>query len=1028
MKQRIRYKIGAVCVSAVLLLNTGFGLFSSSRAYATIADETTASDTQTGDETPVFSEIVLEESYKKGTSLSIPRVTMTLGGNQYIATAVLHRPDGSARSVSGAETLDMAGEYTLEYTASANGRTFSAEKKFSVYQPKFEISDGTDGAEYRQDMKLHGHGAGASGTELTETMSGEYISLEEGQTLTIHDYFDITKATSREPIFEAAIIPSVVGTEDFSTLTVRFVSKSDPSQYLEVVGNHSDYNNCTYFLAGANTQTVSGYESSQGTIHVGNTWGAPYSGSFRATPNNNMTLAQDTLKIYFDYETKCVYANQAKGFVIDLDDPRYFGTLWDGFEDGEVYIEISASRYQGAKPAQFLILQAGDIDLTEQSVIDTEEPEILVDFGDYSEGNLPVGVVGRDYEVFPASAVDYLSGECDVKVKVWARYYTSQKYEVEITDGKFTPDFAGQYVVEYRAADASGKEAVKLLFLDVTEQTQPVSISITNAPAAAKTGEFVNFADIAAQGGSGKLSVTTQVTFNGEAVAFTEDGFRAEKAGAYLVSVTATDYVGQGTTETYSVQVTANDAPVFIDEIVLPAYLIEGSRYTLDPVYAYDYTSGNGAQRIKATLVTEDANGTAEHSDDTYTPNVENHLDAVKVYYKATVNGKTVQSDPTTIQVCSVGTGNHVDISKYLVSDGAQVTATGEGMILKADRDGATADFANPLLADGLTFTFDVDADANSFSRLNVYLRDSIDPDECIKLSYAKSSQNASFLSVNDGAQYSIAASFFGGSNYDFGIRFDNKTCVASYETEVRITVDKTITGADFSGFSSGKVYVTFEFEGVGAEAAIVLSELGGQRMTSITTDLVKPKISLVNELSGRYSLGDIVELTTAIAVDVLDPNITASYTVYAPDGSIAKDINGTELKEIPVDESYTLKLEAYGVYRVAYTATDWNGRAEQTFSYVLEVVDAIPPVIILNGEVPAEATVGSAIEIPLARAVDFIDGVRDVYAYILGPDGRYRAYANGMTYDLAGEYTVVYYAFDESGNTAKLVYTIQVR
>ena len=53
MKQRIRYKIGAVCVSAVLLLNTGFGLFSSSRAYATVADEATASDTQTGDETPV---------------------------------------------------------------------------------------------------------------------------------------------------------------------------------------------------------------------------------------------------------------------------------------------------------------------------------------------------------------------------------------------------------------------------------------------------------------------------------------------------------------------------------------------------------------------------------------------------------------------------------------------------------------------------------------------------------------------------------------------------------------------------------------------------------------------------------------------------------------------------------------------------------------------------------------------------------------------------------------------------------------
>ena len=193
MKQRIRYNNGAMCIPAVLLLNTGLGLFSPANVFATVADELTAADIQTSEGTPVFSEITLQESYKKGASLSIPRVTMTLGENQYIATAILHRPDGSARSVSGAETLDMAGEYTLEYTAAANGRTFSAEKKFSVYQPKFELSDGTGVAEYRQNMTLRGQGAGASGTALTETMSGEYISLEEGQTLTIHDYFDITR-------------------------------------------------------------------------------------------------------------------------------------------------------------------------------------------------------------------------------------------------------------------------------------------------------------------------------------------------------------------------------------------------------------------------------------------------------------------------------------------------------------------------------------------------------------------------------------------------------------------------------------------------------------------------------------------------------------------------------------------------------------------------------------------------------------------------------------------------------------------
>lgn len=1019
MKQSVRYKIAAVCLLLVFALNMLLGFLPPLSVTGTAAESTAVQE-----ETPQFTEISLQESYAKGTELTIPQVKMTLGEEQYIAMAVLHLPDGSARSVAGKETLGLAGQYTLEYKATAGGKTYSREYSFLVYQPKFELSAGGGSAEYKT-ADVHGL---VNGQAATERMTGEYVTLDEGQTLTIYDYFDITKEKAREPVFEAAIVPSTVGAEDFSTLTVRFVSKSDPSQYLEIIGNHSDYNNCTYFLAGANTQTPSGYESSQGTIHVGNTWGAPYSGSFRGTPNNKMTLAQDTLKIYIDYETKCVYANQAKGFVIDLDDPKYFGALWDGFEDGEVYIEVSASRYQSSKPAQFIILKAGDIDLSEQIVTDNDAPTISVGLGEYTSDDLPVGVTRRAYPIFPASAVDYLSGECDVNVHVWARYHTSQKYEVEIEDGAFVPDAAGEYVIEYRAADASGNEAVTLLTVDVTDKTDPVSVSLTDKPSAGKTGEYIAFAKASASGGSGDLSLKTQVTFNGTAAAFDEGGFRAEKAGQYRVTVTATDYVGQRATASYSVTVTASDAPVFIDEIVLPAYLIAGSEYTFEPVYAYDYTSGNGAQRIKATLVTEDANGTREHPDDRYTPSVSAHGDTVKVYYKASVNGKTMQSDAEHIRVCAVGKGDSLDISKYFVSNSATVTAMNDGMLIKADGDLAETEFANPVLAHNLTYTFDVDPSANSFTKLNVYLRDSVNAEERIKVSYTKSSQSASYISVNDGAQYSIAATFFGNSNYGFSLKFDNKTCVASYETEVRITVDKTLGGAAFDGFSSGKVYVSFEFEGVGAEAAILLSDLCGQRTTSITADLVKPRITLVNELAGRYSLGDEVDLTTAVAADVLDPNIQSSYTVYAPDGSVAKDVNGKELKEIPIDESYRIKLEDYGVYRVSYLATDWNGKSEKLFSYALEVVDSIPPVIILNGEVPAEASVGSAMSLPLARAVDFIDGVRDVYAYVLFPDGVYRAYGNDMTFTMSGKYTVVYYAFDESGNTAKLVYTIQVR
>lgn len=1008
MKQSLRYRIGFLLLSVVFALGLSWGIFSLCSARGGAA-EGRAQD-------PQFSEIGLEgDEYAKGTLLPVPSVKMTLDGKEYVALAVLHRPDGTAGFASGTVSLDMAGAYSIEYKATVDAVTYSKEETFTVYQPKFEFSGGDGIAEYRENA--------------VEGMNGEYISLEEGQTLTIYDYFDITQATASEPIFEASIIPETVGSENFQTLTVRFVSKKNPDQYLEIVGNYYDYNNCTYFLAGSESQTVTGYESSQGTIHVGNTWGAPYSGSFRGQPNNNMTLSQDTFKIYLDYETKCVYANFAKGFVIDLDDPQYFGTLWEGFDDGEVYVEVSGSRYLSSKPAQLLILKAGDIDLREQEVRDTTEPEITIDYGDYSKESLPVGVKGKAYAVFDASAEDYLSGACTVDVHVWARYYMSQRYEVEVDNGAFVPDAAGNYIIEYVASDDSGNVARERVSVNVVTETDPVTISLSGGRMSGKVGEYFTFSEAEAKGGSGNLSVRTEVTLDGASVQADANGFRAERIGNYEVTVTATDYLGQQDVQTYTVAVVANDSPVFIDDIVLPKYLIAGSRYTFEEVYAYDYSSGNGGTKIKATLVTEDANGVQEHADDQYTPNAANHLDSVKIYYRATLNGKTAQSEPQEIKVCVVGTGSNVDISKYFIPDGVSVEATAEGMRLSALREGGSVDFANPILANGLTYAFNVDPAANSFRSFHVYLRDSVNADECIKLSYTKGTQLSSYLSVNDGLQYTIPASFFGTSSYEFVIRFDNKTCVFSYETSVRITATQTLSGDAFHGFSSGKVYVTFEFSGAGqGDAAVILSELGGQRTTSVKADLIKPKIDLVNELSGRYSIGDVVELTTAIAVDVLDPNITSSYTVYAPDGSIAKDVNGMELASIPVNESYSLCLDHYGVYRVSFAASDWNGREETTFSYVLEVADAVPPVIVLNGDVPTEAAVGDTIAIPLARAVDLIDGTRDVYAYILCPDGRFRAYGSELKYDTAGEYQIIYYAFDESGNTAKLVYTVNVK
>ena len=354
-----------------------------------------------------FSPINVEEVYKRGDLLSVPEVSFFKGGKPYTTDPILSYPDGSAKQVSGNAILSQFGRYYLKYSATVEGKTYSTEKDFYAYLPKFELSSADDRTYYEEN--------GVDGSR------GEMVSLSSEQTLTINDYFDITKATLSKPIFESIIVPSSMGTADFNTLQIDFICKNDQSQYLRVIVNYNEGNNCTYTLAGVQNQTPTGYESVWNKLHVGNSWGAPYHGTFSGRAASGQNQLYSDVKIWLDYQSKKVYANVAKGFVIDLDDSQYFGNLWTGFTENEVFLRVSASRYKGTAPAKFLILRAGDIDLAEQNVFDTAAPEITVDYDGLDGENLPVGVVGYKYKVFGATANDYLSGACKVTTRVFAR-------------------------------------------------------------------------------------------------------------------------------------------------------------------------------------------------------------------------------------------------------------------------------------------------------------------------------------------------------------------------------------------------------------------------------------------------------------------------------------------------------------------------------------------------------------------------------------------------------------------------------
>ena len=985
-------------------------------AFVMVASLVTAATIVFADSSAQFSSFTIAENYCKNDTMQIPVVTLTAGGNTYPTTAVLHSPNGSAAEVKGNALLSQFGLYTLEYKASVNGTYYSTEKTFYVYQPKYELSSHDDVAEYRAS---YAYAAGKS---------GEFISLSQDQSLIINDYFDLTKATASQPIFKAVIVPSSEGTADFKTLQVDFISKENPNEYLRIIGNYSSENHCTYYLAGANNQTPTGFEQAGERLHVGDKWGAAIYSPFDGTYRQDQTRLDCAFSIYLDYETKVVrtYNNM---FVTDLDDSQYFGDLWTGLSNGDVYVKITASRYVTTKPAQFFILNVGDLDLSEQNIFDTTGPVIDVDFGDEDENALPYGIVGNRYRLFEATAKDYLNGNCRVKTKVYGRYGQSGQFEAQISNGYFTPRSEGEYLIRYSAVDQSGNETVKDYFITVYNSYNALSLTLGNKTTFANNGQLVQLAAANVANNIGTYKVEYSVKLNGEEMEVKDASFRPYKTGNHIVEVTVTDYLERVATQTYNVSVVGNGSPVFIDEIYLPHYLINGSNYRFEEVYAYDYSTSGQIKKVKATLVTEDKNGVVEHANDRYQPSVNAHMNTIKAYYKASLAGGTTTSEVFDIPVCIVKSGADIDISKYFIGNGVSIAKTNDGMVFTTSTSGGTVEFANQLLAQGTTFKFDVDSANNNFAKLNVYLKDVENQDEVLKITYEKAYNKTSYFYVNGGTKFEIQASFFGQGQNPFAFKYDNEQLTVTDTANVTFPVYKKLNGESFTGFTSGKVYFSIEFENVTGSSSIVFSRLNDQNTNATKRDLVEPKIALKKVMKHRFNLNDVVELSPAIALDVLDPAIESYFTVRDTKGNIMTDVNGVSLNRLPVSETHKIKLSNYGVYRVSFYAVDWNDNEIDYAGYVLEVPDASSPVIVA-GEMSATAAFGSNIVLPNVSSIDELEGATSVTVYILCPDGALRKYGANSVYETnrysqKGKYTFYFYTYDSFGNTA--VKTVEV-
>lgn len=1003
-------------------------VFCSIIAFCGIAGGITALTVNAKAEVNIVDNPILE-TYELYDTFEIPQVELSYKGETAMASGKLVMPDGTEIS-DNSLVLSQSGKYTIIYTAMLGGEIRSYVCSFDVEIPLSEVGNDTANAYYG----TYGYAEEVTGISASIPSGSEFVYNK------VINVSDLTEMDTLVRFYSDAAVQRVI---DCSTLTWTLTDAYDAENYISITLTYAAeywaYATVTMpgeAKVGANRRYDAGSDTYIMTIQK-NKHGAQARFDFGSNKQyGNATMAQSYMEFNYDDAQKAIYltthstvTHSAYGgnhqMIADLDDLNYFSKKWQGFTTGEVILSLKAGSYASGNPAKFFISKIVDEDLSMTSFKDEFAPTIEVeDFG-YTE--IPYAVVGQEYKIFKANAIDIQSGVRSLTSKVYKDYATDEQVELAIQDGVIIPEESGSYTMVYTAVDFFGNESVKLYPFEVLEEARDIYVNVAENGRIynANVGEIVKVAEAFASGGSGNNTLECKaILLDGNVAYPIENGyFQPMQAGTYYVQYTATDYIGEKKMGGYMVNVTLSESAVFDSEPILPKYFLENFEYNLPKLVGYNYSASPKTTETASISVT-DKNGTKILNGTSFTPSVANNLDLVTVKYYIGDN-ELIYQIPC---VKAYADGKFSKADYFIADDSIQVAATAAHIAFTTAQDGASFEFANALIASGVKIAFDIDPVKNAFETVSLYLTDSANPEQKIKVSFTKnnSDRTKSYLTVNDGDAYNVAMSFYGEAISSFSFVYSDSAKTISDGISNNIVIGKYLNGETFDGFSSGKVYLEMVFEGVTGESVIKLKNINDTPMNSKTTNTSFPAFAVNGAYGGGHEVGEIVEIPEVIAMSVFNPSVKLSFSVLNPNGEYVTTTDGTLLKDITENRDYYILVNTYGSYEVRYTAVDSLGK-ENSFSYTITVEDEIVPVFD-SVKIQTTAKVGDTITVPAMTAND-ADSETTVACYYITPawDMTYIKAGASFTITQKGIYTVRYMAFDASGNIALRDYTITV-
>lgn len=965
------------------------------------------------------------DTYYVDDIISMPTQLSTANGVVDADVKVIH-PDGTELT-GDSVAFTSPGIYTFEY--SANGGAITDTTEVTVAYPLYELNLDYATAEYSAQ--------GPFGTE--KAYPGILVSLPENGVFSYNRVVDLSDKTKDDLIYSGNIVANETGMNDFFQLNVRFTDIYNPKNYVTVeLWRNGTADGVVYCRAGAYNQKTAGWDHRQQRPREGK-YGKWVRCSFQNTPNSGKRET-DVFNVYFDYAEKAIYTDSAwvdpvyGNMIIDLDNPAHFGTLWEGFETGECYMSVFATSYNGASGNVYIQSIGGDSgdDLSGKLLVDKDAPVLTADYGEYEESNLPVAYKGIAYPIFDVTSFDSYTGTTPVVAEAYLDYGKATQSKVEVVDGKFTPTKAGTYTIVYTSSDYYRNEGVKEVTVECIELPSAMKANFVGDKAtSAKTGYDLRLSDYEIENASGEPNVKIDVKFGGETVAtvdVNERIYRPMQAGEYEFVYSATDYVDQRDSVSYKVTIENDSAPVYLEHVVLPRYLIATYQYALPALSATDFSDGEKA--VASELwIQEEGSEAYKLTGNTFTPTANAAGKNVTVIYKA-IGKNGTQTDVYTIPcygIYQADSATKLELNKLFVH-GDDVTSAWETFnnkeyaAYKASAD-ASINYINPLPAQDVVVNFGIYGAKTNYGKLTFVLTDYLDESVSIKFSYIVAADGSISVSVNDGVAYPLSVYNFKEESLAVALEYvDSKNTFYTNNGNSAYAVDKTIAGEAFSGFPSGRAYLTISMEGVSEESEIIVQKVCNQQLNTASRDISDPMLSVIGEYSQTYSRGQILTLYKAVCLDLINPDVTSALSVYDPDGNPVKTVDGVTLEGVEIFAEYSISLDKYGKYKIYYTVGE-----DLDYYFYIEVIDETAPVITVSTTIKQTYKVGQTISVS-AKATDEVDGECAVYFTMEDSVDVVDMFEKSYTFYKAGKYKLLISSWDTKGNYSVLIYEIEVK